>query len=215
MWEKSWRLNKDCNILSPSSSVFSSISFSFFLGCSTRGPDGPALCWVWFLLPRTVTNWLQLTELPVAPVCIIVWRPPASCARRICTQFNPSTVKVILWYFRPDTPVPWSTAGSEVNMLHVVLIELFCLAIRRDSASLLRFPYSQPFPSILAWDLACLSLDMPIQLFFFPSMFSGYFCSVDACDILLLLLLLLFVVVVVVIALVVFHISINWWSLTV
>ena len=28
--------------------------------------------------------------------------PPTSCERRICTQFNPSTVKVIPWYLRPD-----------------------------------------------------------------------------------------------------------------
>ena len=35
----------------------------------------------------------------------------------IILQFNPSTVKVILWYLWPDAPVPWSTAGSEVNML--------------------------------------------------------------------------------------------------
>ena len=37
----------------------------------------------------------------VAPVYIIVCRPPASCERRICTQFNPSPVKVIPWYLRP------------------------------------------------------------------------------------------------------------------
>ena len=29
VWEVSWRLNRDCNILTPSSSVFSSTSFSF------------------------------------------------------------------------------------------------------------------------------------------------------------------------------------------
>ena len=30
VWEVSWRLNKDCNILTPSSSGYSSVSFSFF-----------------------------------------------------------------------------------------------------------------------------------------------------------------------------------------
>ena len=72
----------------------------------------------WFSLPQTATNWLQLNELPVAPGYIIVWCPPASCEHRICTQFNPFTVKVIPWYLRPDAPVPWSMAGLEVNMLH-------------------------------------------------------------------------------------------------
>ena len=65
VWEVSWRLNRDCNILTPSSSVFCSTSFSF--------------CWVaqpgilraqpssenWFSLPRTGTTDSKLTK----PVC--------------------------------------------------------------------------------------------------------------------------------------------------
>ena len=43
--------------------------FLVLLGCSTGGPEGPALCWDWFSLLRTATTdsklWLQLTE----PVC--------------------------------------------------------------------------------------------------------------------------------------------------
>ena len=41
----------------------------------------------------------------MAPGYIIVWYPPASCGRHICTEFNPSTAKVIPWYLRPDAPV--------------------------------------------------------------------------------------------------------------
>ena len=122
VWEVSWRLNKECNILTPSSSVFSSTSFLILLSCSTGGPGGPALGRVWLSLPRSTTNWLQLTELPVAPGYIIVWHPPASCERRICTQFNPSTVKAISWCLRPDAPVTWLTVGSKVNMLLVAMI---------------------------------------------------------------------------------------------
>ena len=59
VWEVGWRLNRDCNILTPCSSVFSSTSFLILLGCSTGGPEGPSRCWVWFSLPRTATNWLQ------------------------------------------------------------------------------------------------------------------------------------------------------------
>ena len=66
----------------------------------------------------SLTNIIQLTELPVAPGYIIVWLPPASCERHVCTQFNPSTVKVIPWYLRPDSSVLLLTAGSKVNMLH-------------------------------------------------------------------------------------------------
>ena len=56
-------------------------------------------------------NLLQLTQLSVAPGYIF------SCERRICAEFNPSTVKVISWYLRLDTPVSRLTAGSKVNML--------------------------------------------------------------------------------------------------
>ena len=36
----------------------------------------------------TDSNWLKLS---VAPGYIIVWLPPASCGRRNCTEFKPST----------------------------------------------------------------------------------------------------------------------------
>ena len=80
-------------------------------GLLNQGPWGPSP------LPRTATTDSKLTKLPVALGYNIVWRLSASRGRRICTQFNPSTVKVILWYLRPDAPVPWSRAGSEVNIL--------------------------------------------------------------------------------------------------
>ena len=116
-WVGDWT---NCNRLTPSSFVFSSTSFSFcwaaqsgFLRAHSPLLDAGSLYRI--LSP---TNWLQLTELPVAPDYIIVWRSPASCERRICTQLNRSTFKVIPWYLRPDAPVPWLTAWSKVNMLH-------------------------------------------------------------------------------------------------
>ena len=91
-------------------------------GCSTGGPEGPAK------LVLTASNcnsnfncnWLQLTQLSVAPDYVIVWRPPTSCERRISTEFNLSTVKDISWYLRPDAPVSRLMAGSKVNMLQLV-----------------------------------------------------------------------------------------------
>ena len=68
VWDVSWRLNRDCNILTPSSSVFSSTSFSFCwaaqLGALRAQPSAES----WFSLPRTATTDSKLTELPVAPV---------------------------------------------------------------------------------------------------------------------------------------------------
>ena len=80
----------------------------------------------WFSLPRTATRTPTAPDSNSEPVCgtdyIIVWHPPASCERRICTEFNPSTVKVIPWYLRADAPVIWLTTGSKVNMLQGELI---------------------------------------------------------------------------------------------
>ena len=108
----------------PISFVFSSTSFLFCWAAQTGALRTQPSAESWFLLPWTATTDSKLTELPVAPGYIIVWRPPASCECHICTQFNPSTIKVIPWYLRPDSPVPWSTAGSDVNMLHKYAVEI-------------------------------------------------------------------------------------------
>ena len=107
-------------------------------GLLDRRSWGPiALCWE---LVLSTASYHQLTdsnqtEHPVAPGYIIVWRPPASCERRICTQFNPPTVKVITWYLRPDASVPWLTPGSKVNMLHNVHVVVFYYLTFNESLS--------------------------------------------------------------------------------
>ena len=90
------------------------LSLAALLSCSTgllnRGSWGPmALRWVLVLstvsyLPLTDSNSLNLSGY------IIVCFPPAFCGRHICTQFSPSTVKVIPWYLRPDAPVIYTGA---------------------------------------------------------------------------------------------------------
>ena len=68
--------------------------------------------WSWFSRWHLISKTLTPTpELPVAPGYIIVWHSPASCECHICTEFNPSTVKAIPWYLRPDATMPWLTAG--------------------------------------------------------------------------------------------------------
>ena len=73
VWEVSWRLNRDCNILTPSSSVFSSTSFSFRWAAQAGALRAQPSAESWFSLPRTATTDSKLTELPVAPGYIIVW----------------------------------------------------------------------------------------------------------------------------------------------
>ena len=58
----------------------------------------------------------------------------------------------------------------------LVLMVLFCVAIRRNSDSLLRFHFLSHV-HVFSW----LSLEMYIQLFFFPFLFSSYCCSEDPC----------------------------------
>ena len=45
---------------------------------------------------------------------------------------------------------------------------------------------TKPRPSFLVWNLIWLLLEISIELFFFPFLFSAYFCSVDACTIYML-----------------------------
>ena len=67
--------------------------FPVLLGCSTGGL-GPSLCWDMVLIPA---SFLQLIWTSCHRGYIIIWPPPTSCERHICTQFNLSTVKVIPW----------------------------------------------------------------------------------------------------------------------
>ena len=112
-WVGNWT---DCNILTPSSSVFSSTSFSFCWAAQLGVLRAQAPCWELVLTASNCNsnfncNWLQLTQISMAPGYIIVWDPPASCECRICTKFNPSMVKVISWYLRPDAPVIYTGAS--------------------------------------------------------------------------------------------------------
>ena len=113
VWEVSWRLNKDCNILTPSSSGYSSASFSF---CWAAQPGAwvAASAETRFLLlelqqltPNSVS---KLTRTSYGTGLYNCLTPTCFSERRICTQFNPSTVKVIPWYLRPDAPVIYTGA---------------------------------------------------------------------------------------------------------
>ena len=53
---------------------------------------------------------------------------------------------------------------------------LICAANRRASVSLLRFPFHSHVKVFLCEIFASLSLEIPIQLFSFPFLFSSYSC---------------------------------------
>ena len=85
---------QNCNILTPpNSSGYSSMSFSF-PWAAQPGAWGLSLSWDMVLIPASS---LQLIWTSSHRGYIIIWRPPTPCERHLCTQFNPSTVKVIPW----------------------------------------------------------------------------------------------------------------------
>ena len=103
---------QNCNISTPSSSGYSSTSFSFSWAAQpgalrAASPQSGAGSPTGILSPKL---WHQRTELLVALDYIIVWHWPASCGHHICSHLNLSTVKVIPWYLRLDAPVIYTDA---------------------------------------------------------------------------------------------------------
>ena len=113
-WVRDWT---NCNILTPSSFVFSSTSFSFYSGVlRAHSPLLGAGSLNSILSP---TYWLQTNWTScriglyhsLTPTCFL-WASNLHPIQPVHSQ----------GYLRPDAPVPWSTAGSEVNMLQLLLV---------------------------------------------------------------------------------------------
>ena len=84
----------NCNILTPTLLAITAF-LSRSPGLLKRGPGGPAsLGHVPQSSILSSTDWISC-----ALSYIIVQRPPSSCGRHKSHSFNPSTVKVIFWYF--------------------------------------------------------------------------------------------------------------------
>ena len=123
VWEVSWRLNKDCNILTTlNSSGYSIISFPF--SCAAQpGAWGPSLCWDMVLIPA---SFLQLIWTSCCRGYMIIWRPPTSCERHNSHSIQPidsqgcpliSSTGCTCYLHRCISYFD-SSAGSEVNMQH-------------------------------------------------------------------------------------------------
>ena len=111
VWDVSWRLKKNCNILTPNSSGYSSTSFSSCGVAQRRGLSSPLGL---VLTASNCNNWLQTLISNKLTSCRTglynCLTTTCFSERRICTQLNPSTVKVIHWYLRPDAPVIYTGA---------------------------------------------------------------------------------------------------------
>ena len=93
------------NILAPSTLLAMTAFLFRSPGLLNRGPGSPASAGTWFSFQHLLSNWTSCRR-----GYIIISRPPTSCERHICTPFNPSTVKAIPWYLRPDAPVIYTGA---------------------------------------------------------------------------------------------------------
>ena len=105
VWEVSWRLNKDCNILTPPAPPAIAVCLFRSPGLLNRGPGDPASLLragsqssIW---NTDFKLWTPSAWLPVSPGLYHCSTP---------TQFNPSTVKVIPWFLWPDAPVIYTGA---------------------------------------------------------------------------------------------------------
>ena len=149
----------DGNILTPSSSDYSSTSFSFYQAAQPGVFEGhkPSV-WSWFSLPRTATCTPAATvsnqvKPSVAPGYIIVCRPPASCGRRNCTEFNPFTGQADTSIYPTGCTcflIDWWVEGQYVTVLiqpllgknwitlyRIVLTPIWPLAFRQQYISML------------------------------------------------------------------------------
>ena len=121
VWEMSWRLYKTATYW-PLTILAIAALLSHPAVLLNRGPGSH--CWIWFSLLRTATIDSKLTRTSCSTRLYNCLTFTCSSEGRIWTQFNPSTVKVIPWYLRPDAPVIYtgvflfdSSSRSEVNML--------------------------------------------------------------------------------------------------
>ena len=99
VWKVSWRLNRTATYWSHPKLFWLQQLFFPFSWAAQPGAWGPSLRWDMVLIPASS---LQLLWPSCRTGLYNNFRPPTSCERHICTQFNPSTVKVIPWNLRPD-----------------------------------------------------------------------------------------------------------------
>ena len=96
----SWRPNKDCNILTPNSSSYHSLSFPFSWAAQL-GVWGPSICWDMVLIPASS---LQLIWTSCRRGHIKIWRPLTSCESHnshsiqpLDSQGHPWSPDIFVW----------------------------------------------------------------------------------------------------------------------
>ena len=102
VWKVTWRRKKETAKYWPPALLAIAALPSHPAGLLNRGP--------FELQQLTPNSDLQLTRTSCSTGLYNCLTSTCSSERRICTQFNPSTVKVIPWYLRLDAPVIYTGA---------------------------------------------------------------------------------------------------------
>ena len=120
-WVGDWT---DCNILTPSSSIFSSTSFPFCWAAQPGVLSAQAFCRELVLTALNCNsnfnnNWLQLTQTVCGTGLYNCLSSTCFSWASLLHRIQP--VHMSRWYLRRDAPVSRVTAGSKVNMLHIYI----------------------------------------------------------------------------------------------
>ena len=110
----SWRLNKDCNILTPTLIAVSGVSFFFLQVCSTGGPGAQLFAGWWLSLLHLITNWSPKLHSCDFPYHIL---PPTSLIPNCLT----SCLDRVVYSSTPTQSLEWHVwSSSSRNNCHAV-----------------------------------------------------------------------------------------------
>ena len=126
------------------------------------------LC-IYHLLVRSNLNFLHNSQLITFPtlLCLVLY------------SFCANLLHLLIMWLIISSHLPFCCILSILTLISPYGIVLHYYQKRFHF--FLEISLSKPCSSFLVWDFTCLSLEMSLQLFFFPFLFPGYFCSVDAC----------------------------------
>ena len=174
----SWRLNKDCNIQTPTLIAISVVSFSFSW-CSTGGPEAQLPARWWLSLLHLITNWSsKLHWGSRGPLQPGVAFPTTSCLRHL---WSPTVwLPVLTELYNSSTPtqspthsLEWhvwsSSSGNNCHAVHRSLSSGASVYECTMGFFTLSHFISQICPRDLFWLLMCHFLFWLLMCHFLPA----------------------------------------------
>ena len=146
----SWRLNKDCNILTPQPLRVSTCVVLVLLDCSTGGLGAQPL-WDMFSSQHLLTNWSPNSiGGPEGPFCWVVAFPTTSCLQLIWipTHWLPVLTDLYNSSIAHSISLEWhvwlSSSGNNCHAVHRLLSS--SVSVYDCNAGFYLVPFCQPSP---------------------------------------------------------------------